>query len=323
MWKTVVRRLLIMIPQLIILSLFIFVLAQFMPGDAIRGLIGPDVDPAMREQLMEMHGLNDPWYIQYTRWIRSIIFDQDLGMSIAHPGRSVTTIIGERVMNTVRLSIMTTLLIYLMAIPLGILAGRKHGRWPDKIILFYTFVALSMPTVVLALIMLLVFAFNLGWFPAMGVIDPRAIAEGGWAIIWSRMHHLILPSMVGALLGIIGIVYFLRNEIIDSQTSDYVTTARAKGVPEGKVYTRHILRNSMLPIAGGIGASIALVFAGSFFIETIFSFSGMGELFLTSLTQRDWPVANALIMFYAILGVIAGLLGDIVIMIVDPRIRIK
>jgi peptide/nickel transport system permease protein len=129
--------------------------------------------------------------------------------------------------------------------------------------------------------------------------------------------------MTGAILGGTATIYYLRNQIIDVQSSDFVTTARSKGTPERRVYTRHILRNAILPIAGGMGASIALVFTGSIFIETVFSINGMGQLFVNSVSGRDWPVANALIMFYAFVGVMAGLLADLTIMLVDPRIRIK
>jgi len=322
MWKTVVRRFLILIPQLAALSVLIFVLAQFMPGDAIRGLIGPDTDAAAIEALREAHGLNDPWPVQYVRWMRGILLEGDFGRSITH-NRPVTDVIGQNMGNTVRLSIFTTILMYLIAVPLGIVAGRRNGTLPDKVILIYTFLALSMPTIVLAIIMLFTFGFNLGWFPRMGSIDIHAFMAGGWTAVFSRLHHLILPGITGALLTVVGTIYFLRNEIIDIKVSDFVTTARSKGVPEQRVYTRHILRNALLPVAGGMGASIATVFVGSVFIETIFTFPGMGQLFVTSLNSRDFPVANALIMFYAVVGVVAGLLADITIMIVDPRIRIK
>jgi len=322
MWKTVVRRLLILIPQLMILSILVFVLAQFMPGDPLRGRFTPDTDAETIQRMRDRYGLDDPLHIRYLNWVSSAL-QGDFGTSMAHPGRPVTAVIGENMMNTVRLSIVTTILLYLMAIPLGIIAGRKQGKLPDKIILFYTFLALSMPTIVLALILILTLGFNLQWFPRMGSVDVLAAFEGGWTAFVSRMHHLVLPSLTGALLGIVGIIYFLRNEIIDTQTSDFVTTARSKGVPEGRVYSRHILRNSMLPIAGGIGGSITAVFVGSVFIETVFTFNGMGLLFMTSVSGGDWPVANALIMFYAVLGVVGGLLGDIIIMLVDPRIRIK
>jgi len=321
MWKTVVRRLLILIPQLIALSIIVFVLAQFMPGDALRGQVEPGAPPGELARLREEAGLNDPWYTQYFRWVSSIARG-DFGRSLQHRV-PVTTVIGESMMNTVRLSIVTSILLYLIAIPLGLIAGRKHGRLPDKIILFYIFLFFSIPTIVMAIVMIFIFAFRLEWFPAMNSVDVMAAFQGGWAAFSSRMYHLVLPSLVGAILGGTGVIYFLRNQVIDVQTSDYITTARAKGVPENRVYTHHVLRNALLPIAGGMGASIAAVFIGSVFIETIFSLNGMGLLFINSMVGRDWPVANALIMFYAIVGVLAGLLADLTIMLVDPRIRIK
>jgi peptide/nickel transport system permease protein len=271
-----------------------------MPGDALRGDIGPDSPPGERLRLMEEFGMNDPWYQQYGRWVRNVL-SGDLGRSF-HYRRPGTEVIAMNMPN---------------------IAGRKNGRWPDKSIIFCTFVLSSFPTVLLAILMIYFFAFGTGWFPAMNAVDVRAAFAGGLPAFWSRLHHLILPAMTGALIGSTGIIYYLRSEVIDIQNSDFVTTARSKGVPENRVYTRHIFRNAMLPIAGGMGASIALVLSGSVFIESVFTFGGMGQLFITSLTARDWPVANALIMFYAIVGVVAGLLADLTIMIVDPRIRIK
>jgi peptide/nickel transport system permease protein len=321
MWKTVVRRLLILIPQLFVLSLLVFILGQIMPGDALRGMVGPDSPPGELQRLREEAGLFDPWHVQYTRWMGGILRG-DFGRSLLH-NTPVTKVIGESMVNTVRLSIMTTLMLYAIALPLGIIAARRFGKLPDKIILFYTFLALSTPTVVLSLIVILIFAFNLGWFPAMNTVFIDAHIAGGFTEFVSRIHHLILPSIVGAVLGSVGVIYYLRNEIIDVQNSDFVTTARSKGVPEGKVYSRHILRNSILPVAGGMGTSIMAVFVGSFFIESVFTYQGMGLLYIQSLSGRDWPVANTLIMFYAIVGVIGGLLADIIVMLVDPRIRIK
>ncbi|MCL2558611.1 MAG: ABC transporter permease, partial [Treponema sp.] len=289
---------------------------------AIRGLIGPDTDAAALADLRQALGLNDPWPVQYARWMRGILFEGDFGRSISH-NRPVTAVIGDNLMNTVRLSILMTVLLYLIAVPLGIIAGRRDGTLADKAILFYTFLAFSMPTIVLAVLLLFTFGFSLGWFPVMGSINIHASLAGGSAAFWSRLEHLILPAVTGALLGVVSVIYFLRNEIIDVKNSDFVTTARSKGVPENRVYSRHILRNALLPVAGGMGASIAAILVGSIFIEMIFSYPGMGQLFITSLTQRDWPVANTLIMFYAVVGVVGGLLADITTMIVDPRIRIK
>ena len=324
MWKTIVRRIILLIPQLFILSVFIFLIAQLMPGDALRGRLGPE---GTAEQLHEMRyhaGLLDPWYVQYGRWIRGIIFEGDFGLSIGiSPGRPVLEVIGERIGNTVRLSIMTSLILYAIAIPLGILAARKKGTAIDKTIMLYTFIALSMPTVVFALINILVFALNLGWLPPRGSVDVVADSVGGMTAFISRIRHMILPAVTGGMLGTVGVIYFLRAEVIDHEASDYVQTARSKGVPAKKIYTGHILRNAMLPIAGHFGIIIAGVFTGSVFIETIFSFGGMGELFITSIMRRDFPIANVLIMFYAILGVLSVLIADIAITIIDPRIRIK
>jgi len=265
--------------------------------------------------------------------MRSLVIERDFGNSITH-NLPVLDMVGFRMANTIRLSALTTLFLYALAIPLGILAGRKHGKAIDKAIMLYTFVALSMPTIVLALINLLLFGFgrditignfiiNFGVFPTHGSIDPLAAAAGGASAFFSRIHHLILPALTAAVLGTVGIIYFLRSEIIDYETSDFVTTARSKGVPEKKIYTGHILRNASLPIAGSLGGVVTGLFGGSIFIELIFSYPGMGQLFVQSIQSRDFPVVNMLVMFYAFLSVISMLISDIIITIVDPRIRIK
>jgi len=305
-----------------------------MPGDALRGFIDPNTSPAMIERLREIHGLNDPWYVQYGRWVRDIFMHGDFGRSIANNNIPVWDVIGARIGNTVRLSMLTTFFTYLFAIPLGIIAGRKNGKAVDKGIMLYTFIALSTPTVVLSVINLLLWGFGVnfevggyivstGIFPQTGSIDPIAAGIGGFTAFMSRIHHLILPALTLAFLSTVGIIYYLRSEIIDYEQSDFVLTARSKGVPENKIYTGHILRNSFLPIAGGLGGIIAGLFSGSVFIETVFSYPGMGELFLTSIRSLDFPVVNALIMFFAILAVISMLVSDIIISIIDPRIRIK
>ena len=322
MWKTIVRRFLILIPQLAALSLLIFILGYNMPGDALRGTVGPNTTPEQMEMLREAWGLNDPWYIQYGRWMRGIFTEFDFGRSISQQ-RSVTSVIGDRMMNTVRLSFLTTIFTYMIAIPLGILAAKKKGTYVDKSIMIYTFLALSMPTIIFGLINLMVFGFRLGFFPTLGSVTASADMAGGITRFLSQMHHAILPALTLALISTVGIIYFLRSEIIDNDVSDFVMTARSKGIPESRVYNRHILRNALLPVAGGFGFVIAGLFTGSIFIERVFAFSGMGDLFITSILRQDWPVANTLILFYACLTVLAMLMTDIIITIIDPRIRIK
>lgn len=322
MWKTIFRRFLILIPQLAALSILIFFLGHLMPGEPLRHLAGPGMTAEQLEGIREARGLNDPWYIQYVRWMRGIFTEFDFGNSLTQM-RPATEVIGDRVFNTMRLSFLTTIFTYLIAIPLGIIAARKKDTAIDKGIMIYTFVALSMPTIVFGLINLLIFGFNLGWFPTLGSVNNAADAAGGLTRFFSQMHHAVLPALTLALISTTGIIYFLRSEIIENDASDFVTTARSKGVPENRVYTRHILRNALLPVAGSFGSIFAGLFMGSIFIERVFAFSGMGDLFISSIMGQDWTVANTLILFYAVLIVISMLLTDILITIIDPRIRIK
>ena len=322
MTKTIIRRFLILIPQLFVLSLLIFIIGYLMPGDALRGRIGPGTTQEQLEMMREALGLNDPWYVQYVRWMTGIFTELDFGNSVTQM-RPATEVIGDRITNTMRLSFLTTIFTYLVAVPFGIIAAKKEDTVIDRGIMIYTFVALSMPTIVFGLINLLTFGFNLNWFPTIGSVSNAADFAGGWTRFASQMHHAVLPAITLALISTTTIIYFLRSEIIENNAADFVTTARSKGVPEDKVYTHHILRNALLPVAGSFGSVFAGLFMGSIFIERVFGFSGMGDLFISSILVQDWPVANTLILFYAVLIVTSILITDILITIIDPRIRVK
>lgn len=307
-----------MIPQIIILSILIFIIAEFMPGDPFTGMIDPNVDPAQLDILRERYGLNDPLPVKYVRWVGNAL-QGDFGRSFNYK-TSVLNVIGDRLGNTVRLSLLSTVLTYLIGLPLGILSGRFNDSVLDKSVIIYNFVSFAVPTFVLALLMVYIFGFNLGWFPSRGSIDIQA--NTFWEQFWSRLYHLILPSITTAVLGTVSIIQYLRTEIIDAKVSDYVKTARSKGVPIEKVYSKHIFRNASLPIASGFGYTIVNLLTGSIFIERIFNYSGMGNLFLESINTRDYSVIFVLVLFYGILGLIGTLLSDLILMAVDPRIRI-
>lgn len=319
MWKTILRRFLVMIPQLFVLSLLIFIMAQFMPGDPFTGKISPETDPNRIEELREMYGLNDPWYQQYFRWIGNAA-QGELGNSYTYKVK-VTTLIGERAVNTFWLSLLTTVLLYVIAIPLGVLAGRYQNSLFDRAVVLYSFVTYAIPTFVLALIFIYFFAFKLGWFPSGGSVDIQQ--NGTMATFFSKIYHMLLPAITAALLGTTSVIQFLRSEVVDSKAMDYVRTARSKGVPQRKVYTRHIFRNSLLPIAAFFGFTITSLLGGSIFIETIFAYPGMGQLFISSIASRDYSVITSLVMLYGFLTLLGSLLSDIIMTIVDPRIRIE
>lgn len=320
MWKTILRRLILMIPQLIILSILIFILADFMPGDPFTGMISPDVDPATLERLRELHGLNDPLYIRYVRWLGDAL-QGEFGRSTQY-GRPVLGVVGDRIGNTVLLSLVSTVFTYLIAVPLGILAGRYSKTLFDEFVSVYNFITFAIPIFVLALLMVWIFGYNLNWFPFRGSVSNAASTAGGWVEVRSRLEHVMLPAITTALLGTTSIVQYLRSEVVDAKVSDYVKTARSKGVPIGKVYTKHIFRNASLPIASGFGYVIVNLLAGSIFIEQIFSFTGMGYLFLQSINTRDYAVIFFLVLFYGFLGLVGTLISDLILMAVDPRIRI-
>ncbi|AUS85660.1 ABC transporter permease [Lysinibacillus sp. HST-98] len=319
MWKTIVRRVILMIPQMFVLSLIIFVLAKQMPGDPFTGLITPETDPARIEELRIQAGYYDPWYIQYYHWVINA-FQGDFGQSYTYK-LAVSTLIGERALNTFWLALLSTILVYLIAIPLGMIAGRKQDTLYDKSITLYSFISYAIPTFVLGLIFLYIFGYRLMWFPTSGTVDV-GVEPGTLEYYWNRLYHLILPAMTYAILATTTIIQYLRSEIIDAKTQDYVKTARSKGVPMKIIYRRHIFRNSLLPIAAFLGFTITGLLGGSIFIETIFGFPGMGQLFIHSVTSRDYSVITALVMLYGFLALLGSLLSDIIMSIVDPRIRI-
>jgi len=323
MWKMIVRRFLILIPQLLLISIVVFLLASAMPGDALSGLVDPTMSQEDILRQREILGLNDPLPVRYVSWISGVIFEGDFGQSYTHK-RAVTDVIGDRVSNTFWLSLVILILTYLIAIPLGILAGRFGGKWPDKAIMFYVFIALSMPTLVLAILMILTFSFNLGWFPSSGSVNAIVLSQGtNWEILLNRIHHMILPAMTGALLGTVGIIFMLRANIIDRTASEYVKLARSKGVPTRVIFNKHILRNSIIPVTAGIGFAIAGLLMGVLFIEQMFGYPGIGSLFFQSISARDYAVVNALIIMFSALTAVGMLISDILLTIVDPRIQVQ
>ncbi|MBK3496830.1 ABC transporter permease [Viridibacillus sp. YIM B01967] len=320
MWKTIIRRILIMIPQLFVLSLLIFIMAKFMPGDPFTGLVTPDTDPNRIEELRIQAGFYDPWYEQYYRWITNAL-QGEFGDSYSFQVK-VSTLIGERGLNTLWLSLLSVTLLYAIAIPLGIIAGRYQNSLPDKLIVLYSFISYAIPTFVLALIFLFLFGYQYPIFPTSGTVDVQ-YDPGTWGYFWSKVYHLLLPAITYAILGTTTIIQYLRTEIIDAKRMDYVKTARSKGIPISKVYTKHIFRNSLLPIAAFFGFTITGLLGGSVFIETIFGFPGMGQLFINAISARDYSVITALVMLFGFLTLVGSLLSDIIMSIVDPRIRIE
>lgn len=319
MWKIILRRVLLMIPELVLLSIVIFLIAKLMPGDPFTGMITPQTSPAQIEALRVKAGVYDPWYLQYWHWIVRMVHG-DLGMSYQFK-TPVGSLILSRMGNTIWLHLLTLILSYSLAIPLGLIAGRYENSRLDKGIMIYTFVAYAIPSFVFYLLGVWLFGYKLRWFPTSGSVSVDVTRTLGY--ILSRLDHMILPACLMAVLSVTAVVQYLRSEVIDNKNQDYVKTARAKGVPEKTIFTHHIFRNSLLPIAAFLGYSITGLLGGSIFIEQIFNYPGMGLLFMNSTLNRDYSVITALVLLYGTMTLIGSLLSDIILSLVDPRVRIE
>lgn len=320
MWKFIVRRLLITFPQIVFLSVLVFIMAQFMPGDALTGLIDPNISPEALEIQRERLGLNNPWYVQYVDWLGGLV-QGDLGQSFRFK-MDVTALISERVMNTILLSLVSLIFTYLIAIPLGIISGRYNDSPLDSAITGYSYLGFATPIFIFALVVLWVFGFMLGWFPTSGSVAP-GLSAGTMEYYLSKLYHALLPGLSIALISVVSTIQYLRSEIVDTKQKDFIITARAKGASENRVYNKHIFRNSLLPIAAFFGWEITSLISGTVFVERVFSYPGMGLLFLESVTGRDFSVVTALVLLFGIASILGALLSDIILSIVDPRIRIK
>lgn len=320
MWNRILRRFFFIIPQLLAFSLLVFALAQWMPGDPLTGLIIPGMDQSSVDAIQASAVLDNPWYIRYLQWIANMLRG-DFGLSYTYR-MPVGVLVGARLGNTLWLAIASLVLSYLIAVPLGIYAGRFNGSLGDKVIRFLNSISFALPIFIVALLLVWLFGFQLELFPTRGMpLLPET--QSVFASLWNRLHHLALPALAFALSASAGNIQRLRSGIIEAKQEDYVLTARSKGVPESMVYRRHIFRNASMPVTALLGYDITGFIGSSIFIEYIFSYPGIGRLFISSLESRDFSVIVALLLFYGLAALIGTLVSDIILTIMDPRVRVR
>lgn len=320
MLKYTFRRILGMIPMLFLISIVVFSLAKLMPGDSLSGEIDPtNTNPQYIAEMRERLGYNDPVHEQYFRWISNFM-QGDFGKSTRYK-IPASEIIAERMPNTIFLGLMSLLITYICAFLMGSYAGRKPYTLGDNFISAFNYIGLALPSFIAGVFAIYIFAFNLGWFPSNGSVDI-SLQQGTFDYWISRVHHVLLPAIVLGALSTASYTQFLRNDIIENTRRDYVRTARAKGTTEHKIYNTHIMRNSIIPIVTFLGIDIGLLISGAIITETIFTYPGIGQLFLSSVTQRDYPVLMAITMLLSFLTLFGNLIADILYGIVDPRIRL-
>ncbi|MBK0040372.1 MULTISPECIES: ABC transporter permease [Leuconostoc] len=321
MWRTILRRVLIMIPQLFLVSILIFMLAQLMPGDPFYGNLNPNSDPATIARMRHAAGLDQPLYQQYIHWIDRV-FHGDLGTSYAvNKGWTVTRIIASRLWPTISMGIIAAILTYVFAISEALLSARHENKTIDRILMVWNTITSAVPSFVFYFLMMILFVYLIPIFPASGtgIDDSQTVMTS----FFSNLRYAFLPALTIALFSTNSIFQYLRSNLLDQQAQDYVRTARAKGVTIKDVFRKHILRNAFLPIASGIGYSITGVLGGAMFAETIFGYPGIGALFVQALTSRDYTVITAVMLLQGFLALLGGLLSDVISAWVDPRIRVK
>jgi peptide/nickel transport system permease protein len=332
MLRFVVRRLLLLVPILIGLSLLVFFWVRALPGSPADSLLGERSTPALVAEYEERFGLNEPVYVQYWKYVKTTA-GFDFGVSSA-THRYVTDEIKERFPATVELTVAAMLFSVLLGIPLGFFAAKWHGGVFDQSSLFLSLIGVSIPVFFLAILLKYVFAVRLGWLPSVGRIEVTsevehptnlyvldAILTTDFATLKDVLKHLILPGIALGSIPLAIVTRITRAAVLDVQNEDYVRTARAKGLPPLTVDRRHVLRNALLPISTIIGLQTGLLLSGAILTETVFAFPGMGSWLRDAIFNRDYAVLQGGILFLALIFVLVNLVVDISYAIINPRIR--
>ncbi|MUV37243.1 Glutathione transport system permease protein GsiC [Lentibacillus sp. JNUCC-1] len=317
MAQYIIRRILVFIPMLLILTVIIFALAKAAPGDPFTKNIDPSIDPEIYEQQKEALGLNDPLPIQYFNWLGGFV-KGDFGESIQYKGRSVESIVGERITNTIYLSLFALVITFIFAIPIGLYSARRPYSLLDYTATTFGFLGLAIPNFFFGLVAIYVFSINLDWFPAQGSISGDS---EGFGRVLDRLHHLILPGFTLGLAGIATYMRYVRSEVLDIMKSDYIRTAQAKGMSESNILYKHTLRNALIPIVTLLGFELGVLLSGAVITEQVFNYPGLGTLFIDSIVNRDYPVIMAINLLLGVTILVGNLVADILYSLVDPRIR--
>lgn len=321
MIKLIIRRFLGMIPMLFLISVTVFLLAKAMPGDSLSGEIDPlNTDPQYIAEMREKLGYNDPIHIQYYNWITKFV-QGDFGKSTRYK-IPVSDLLLQKIPNTVTLALTSLVITYILAFLMGMYAGRKPYTLGDNLIAGFNYTGLAIPSFVAGVFAIYFFSFKLSLIPFAGSVDIE-ITKGTLDYYLSRLHHVIMPAIILGIFSTASYTQFLRNDLIENSRKDFVRTARAKGTPMGRIYNVHILRNSIIPLVTFLGFDIAGLLSGAIITEKIFTYPGIGLLFLDSVGNRDYPTMMAIAMMLSFLVLVGNLIADILYGVVDPRIRLS
>ena len=305
----IARRLAWLPVILLIVSFITFVLGRFGPGDPVQLIMGQYSDPKVVERIREQRGLNDNIFVQYGRYLKDVV-QGDFGESFKYRGRTVGELLKKKMWVSGQLNIAALIISVGLGIPIGLFAALKQGTGWDTVAVAITLMGQSVPIFLTAPGLLLIFALKLDVLPTHG-----------WGGFFDT--QIILPAVAMGVPGIAIIARLTRASTMDVVSQDYVRTARAKGLTEGIVRRRHILRNAMIPVVTTLGFSLASLAFTSFIVERFFGIPGVGNLLIESIFARDFPVINAIVLIGTTLFVMANLLVDLLYPMMDPRIRLS
>ncbi|HXE98084.1 MAG TPA: ABC transporter permease [Dongiaceae bacterium] len=322
MARYLIKRILLLIPLMIGITLITFSVIHLAPGEPVemQMAMNPKVGKEARERLTKFYGLDKPLHEQYFSWVGKIV-RLDLGRSFSSDNRPVVDKIKERLPVTISLNVVALLLEFGLAIPIGILAATRRDTWLDKGITVFVFVGFAVPTFWLALLLMYFFGVRLNLLPISGL---HTLGSDSWGImryLLDLAKHLVMPIMVASFGSLAGLSRYMRSAMLNVISQDYITTARAKGLPERVVIYKHALRNALLPLITLLGFSIPGLIGGSVIFETIFAIPGMGQLFYQGVMSRDYPVVMGILVIGAFLTLIGNLIADLSYALADPRIR--
>lgn len=304
MHKYIFRRLLLLIPVILGVTFLVFAIMHFTPGDPITISLGEQAPPELVEQVREELGLNDPFVVQYARYIMNAL-KGDFGRSYSSK-RPVFDEVASRFPNTLKLAVVAVVLSVSMGIPAGIISATKQYTLTDSIVMLFALIGVSMPVFWLGLMLILVFSLRLGWLPSSGS---------------QTLKHLILPSIALGLSSTAIIARMTRSSMLEVIRQDYVRTARAKGVSERLVINKHALRNALIPVVTVVGLQFGNLLGGAVLTESVFAWPGVGRLMVDAIKKQDTPIVLASIIFISVTFSIVNLGVDIVYAFLDPRIK--
>ena len=332
----IIRRILLLIPVLLGMTLITFTISHLIPGDPAALSLGPH---AHKDQIIAYRhklGLDKPIYVQYEIYLRNL-FHGDLGVSLT-THRPVSEDLKEYFPATFELTLIAMTITILMGVPLGVISAVKKDKWLDHISRVFSLTGVSMPIFWLGLLLQMIFAYRLGWLPMNGRVDAQILAAhplhtitglytidalltGNWPVLKSCIMHLFLPSFTLSFATLAVVTRMVRSSMLEVMAQDYIRTARSKGISETYVVYKHALKNALIPAVTVVGLSFGMLLGGAFLTETIFSWPGMGRYAVGTITSLDFPAIMGVALVVAIAYVSANFLVDLLYAVIDPRIR--